>query len=92
MAALISAASTGKLSATATPTSQPTMTSPEASNQPETTEKVRGALQKILSSQITILKVTRILKASGIMTKTLGQFLAGNVKGLILEAINKCED
>ncbi|AWP20625.1 putative coiled-coil domain-containing protein KIAA1407 -like [Scophthalmus maximus] len=39
MAALISAASTGKLSATATPTSQPTMTSPEASNQPETTEK-----------------------------------------------------
>lgn len=45
MAALINAASTGKLEATETPTYQPIMAPPEASNQPETAEKVRGALR-----------------------------------------------
>uniref|UniRef100_A0A3B5AHZ8 Coiled-coil domain containing 191 n=1 Tax=Stegastes partitus TaxID=144197 RepID=A0A3B5AHZ8_9TELE len=44
MAALISAASTGKLKATETPTYQLYMAPPEAPSQPETTEKVRGAL------------------------------------------------
>ncbi|KAA8580747.1 hypothetical protein FQN60_013705 [Etheostoma spectabile] len=39
MAALINAASTGKLKATETPIDQPIMAPPEASNQPETTEK-----------------------------------------------------
>ncbi|KAI3354817.1 hypothetical protein L3Q82_004623 [Scortum barcoo] len=39
MAALINAASTGKLKATETPTYQPIMAPPEASNQPETMEK-----------------------------------------------------
>lgn len=42
MAALINAASTGKLKATETPIYQPITAPPEASNQPETTEKVRG--------------------------------------------------
>ena len=44
MAALINAASTGKLKATETSTCQPVMAPPEASNQPESTEKVGGAL------------------------------------------------
>uniref|UniRef100_A0A3Q1ECV2 Coiled-coil domain containing 191 n=1 Tax=Acanthochromis polyacanthus TaxID=80966 RepID=A0A3Q1ECV2_9TELE len=44
MAALISAASTGKLKATETPNYQLNMAPPEAPNQPETTEKVRGEL------------------------------------------------
>uniref|UniRef100_A0A3B4URV1 Coiled-coil domain containing 191 n=1 Tax=Seriola dumerili TaxID=41447 RepID=A0A3B4URV1_SERDU len=39
MAALINVASTGKLKATETPASQPVMAPPEASDQPETTEK-----------------------------------------------------
>ncbi|XP_028424747.1 coiled-coil domain-containing protein 191 [Perca flavescens] len=39
MAALINAASTGKLKATETPIYQPIMAQPEASNQPETTKK-----------------------------------------------------
>lgn len=43
MTALISAAATGTLKATETPTYQPIMTPPEAPNQPENTEKVSGA-------------------------------------------------
>lgn len=44
MAALINAASTGKLKATETTTYQPKLGPPEASDQPETTVKVSGAL------------------------------------------------
>lgn len=44
MAALINAVSTGHLKATETPNYQPVMAAPEASNQPETTEKVRSSL------------------------------------------------
>lgn len=44
MAALINAVSTSKLKATETPIYQPVMAPPEAFNQPETTEKVRGSL------------------------------------------------
>lgn len=43
MAALINAASTGKLNITETPTYQAVMAPPEASNQPENEEKVRDA-------------------------------------------------
>lgn len=43
MAALINAASTGKLNVTETPTSQAVMAPPEAPNQPENEEKVRDA-------------------------------------------------
>lgn len=44
MAALINAATTGKLKPRETQTYQPIMAPPEASNQPETKRKVRGAL------------------------------------------------
>lgn len=44
MAALINAASTGKLKTTETPAHQPVMATTEASNQPESADKVRGAL------------------------------------------------
>lgn len=44
MAALINAASTGKLKATETPTYQPVKAPAEAYNQPDTPQKVRGAL------------------------------------------------
>lgn len=50
MAALINAVSTSKLKATETPIYQPVMAPPEAFNQPQTTEKVRGTNPHISSN------------------------------------------
>lgn len=79
MAALINAASTGKLKATETQTCQPIMAAPEASaNQSETTGKVRGALsncQIVSNNAEEIIEIPSLLMLtthifSEIMTKT----------------------
>ena len=86
MAALINAASTGKLKATEITTYAPKTAPPEASNQSETKKKVRVELPfpKIIKKNWLI-----YYTPSEIMTKTSGLFLAGDAKGVITEAINK---
>lgn len=91
MAALINAVSTGKLKATETPNYQPVMAAPEASNQPETTEKVRGSLTNphISSNNAQVSHFNQIyfcwcfpLKTMGqIVTSTSALSLAGDAEG-----------